>query len=170
MYDPGFDAFAKRLASRPSRRLFLRALPAAALGALWTVRGTSADWTGDWDSTAGPLVGGALATFKVCADHQCDRFRLWTTNPTTVAQLVALWEGRSQATIPNGALRRGPGLAAYNKPWSWHIDPVDVAMAETTTEVCDAEPSYVEEHLQEFLHVGRYCPWAAKLVALQDLR
>jgi hypothetical protein len=113
-----------------------------------------------------PLKGGALATFEVCGEHHCDRFRVWTTNPQTVAQLKALKNGTSHANIPIGPLAKGPGPAAYNKPWSWHFDPAKVSMTEVAIEACDGEPSYVEVHLADFLHLGSYCPWAAKLVAL----
>jgi len=41
-------------------------------------------------------------------------------------------------------------------------------MAETAIELCDALPSYVEENVDEFVEkVGRYCPWAAKVVELR---
>jgi hypothetical protein len=49
------------------------------------------------------------------------------------------------------------------------VDPQDIAMAQFAIEVCDATPSYVEENVDEFVErVGRYCPWAARLVELQD--
>jgi hypothetical protein len=49
--------------------------------------------------------------------------------------------------------------ADHNLPWSWHLDPEEIEMAEMTTEVCNGTPSYVEEHLDEFIEtVGRYCP------------
>jgi len=117
-------------------------------------------------SGAQGLKGGALATFQVCGEHHCDNFKLWTTNTQTVAQLKALQAGTSHANIPIGPLAKGPGPSAYNKPWSWHYDPVKVHMAELAAEACDGEPSYVEEHLADFLHLGSYCPWGAKLVAL----
>jgi hypothetical protein len=42
-------------------------------------------------------------------------------------------------------------------------------MADFTTEVCDARPSYVEENVGEFVdNVGRYCPWSARLVELRN--
>ncbi len=44
-------------------------------------------------------------------------------------------------------------------------------MAEVTIELCDGTPSYVEAHLDEWIEqVGRYCPWSARLVALEDRR
>ena len=64
---------------------------------------------------------------------------------------------------------RGPGRAAHNVPYGWHLDPQDVSLADFTMEVCDARPSYVEEKIGEFVgNVGRYCPWNARLVELRN--
>jgi hypothetical protein len=42
-------------------------------------------------------------------------------------------------------------------------------MGEAAIELCDGLPSYVEENVDEFVDgVGRYCPWAARLVELRD--
>lgn len=38
-------------------------------------------------------------------------------------------------------------------------------------EVCDGRPNYLDEHVDEFVDVvGRYCPWHARLVSVDDLR
>jgi hypothetical protein len=114
-----------------------------------------------------PLGGGVLATFELNDQH----FKVWVTNPQAIEQLLALRDSRSQAKIPNGKILRGSGEANYNAPWNWHLDPQDIEMAEMTTEVCDAEPDYVEANIAEFVDVvGRYCPWSANLVSLQDFR
>jgi hypothetical protein len=111
------------------------------------------------------LRGGALATFEV----EGERFRVWTTNPQTIHDLRDLQQGTSTANIPNGRILRGPGWARYNAPYRWHLDPQDITMAEVAIELCDGLPSYVDENVDEFVErVGRYCPWAAKLVELQD--
>ncbi|MEJ2212196.1 MAG: hypothetical protein P8129_24670, partial [Anaerolineae bacterium] len=111
----------------------------------------------------GELSGGVLATFDVNGEE----FRVWVTNPGTIQQLLDLASGEGGANIPNGRIQRGPGLADHNLPWSWHLDPQDIEMAEMTAEVCDGTPSYVEEHLDEFVDtVGRYCPWSARLVSV----
>jgi hypothetical protein len=79
--------------------------------------------------------------------------------------------GTSQATIPNGALLAGAGPASCNEPWSWHLDPEDFEMAEATIELCDGSPSLVEADRDAWIsQVGRFCPWGAELIALQDLR
>jgi hypothetical protein len=111
------------------------------------------------------LRGGALATFEVDGE----RFRVWTTNPQTIHDLHELQQGTSTANIPNGRILRGPGQAKHNAPYHWHLDPQDITMAEVAIEVCDGLPSYVEENVDEFVErVGRYCPWAAKLVELRE--
>lgn len=113
------------------------------------------------------LDGGVLATFEV----QSERFHVWTDDVETIDELEALEAGESEASIPNGVLRRGPGPGEYNAPWSWHMDPDEVEMAEATAEVCDGRPSFVESEVDYFVdEVGRYCPWSAELVGLQDLR
>jgi hypothetical protein len=112
------------------------------------------------------LQGGILATFDVNGEQ----FQVWVTNPETVQQILDLAAGASSAKFPNGRILRGPGPVDFNSPWSWHLDPGDIEMSEMTTEVCDGTPSYVEEHLDEFVDtVGRYCPWSARLVDVQDL-
>ncbi len=113
------------------------------------------------------LRGGVLATFDVHGET----FRVWTTNRQAIEQLFALARRESTATIPIGRLRAGPGRAAHNAPWSWHLDPEHFGLADFTIELCDARPSYVEENLFYFLvTVGSYCPWGAVLVDLRDFR
>ena len=108
-----------------------------------------------------------LATFEAAGDT----FKVWVTNPQTIEQLLALQAGTSAASIPNGRISAGPGAGDHNAPWTWHLDPEDIEMAEMTTEVCDGAPSYVEGNLSDFTDtVGRYCPWSAQLVALDDRR
>jgi hypothetical protein len=112
------------------------------------------------------LAGGVRATFDV----EGETFRLWTTNPLTIQGLFDLQAGTSRASIPNGPLLAGPGRGDHNLPWSWHLDPEDTEMAENTVEVCSGRPSFVEEELQAWLELGRYCPWSAELTELEDFR
>jgi hypothetical protein len=111
------------------------------------------------------LKGGVLATFEASGE----RFRVWVVNPQTIWDLYQLKRGESTANIPNGRILRGPGRSRHNAPYSWHLDPQDISMADVTVEVCDARPSYVEENVAEFVdNVGRYCPWNARLVELRN--
>lgn len=112
------------------------------------------------------LRGGVLATFEVAGEQ----FQAWVTNPQTVQQILDLAAGNSLANIPNGQILPGPGVADHNLPWSWHLDPEEIEMAEVATEVCDGLPSYVEQHLDEFVEsVGRYCPLSARLISVDVL-
>ena len=114
-----------------------------------------------------PLDGGILATFSV----EGETFRVWTDVDATIADILALQAGQSSATIPNGTLVRGAGPGDFNAPYSWHIDPTDLQMAELTIEVCSGTPSYVEANVDEWVDVvGQYCPWSAELVAVEDHR
>jgi hypothetical protein len=113
------------------------------------------------------LRGGVVATFR--STNQT--FKVFVTKPATITALFALQRGEATASIPNGRILRGSGAGAHNAPWSWHLDPVDVEMADATIELCDGSPSYVEANLTEYVEVvRRYCPWGATLVALQDYR
>ena len=112
------------------------------------------------------LEGGVLATFEVSGEA----FHAWVTSPTAIAQILDVRDGRSSATIPNGAIHAGAGVASHNHPWSWHFDPTDFQMAESTIELCDGRPSLVDSLLEDYLHGGRFCPWGARLVSVEDLR
>lgn len=112
------------------------------------------------------LSGGVLATFQVSGEP----FRVWVTNPETIQQIFDLRDGTSSASIPNGALHEGQGRADHNAPWAWHLDPEDIEMAEATIEICDGRPSLVDDMLEDYLDVGRFCPWGAELVSVEDFR
>lgn len=147
---------------RPGTRGAPSALPlSVALALVAACSGAPSDLDPD------ELAGGVLATFEVVDE----RFRIWMTNPETIQQVFDLRDGRSQASIPIGPVRLGPGRADHNLPWSWHIDPEQVAMAEATIELCDGRPSFVEEDVEGWIaSVGSYCPWSARLSSVQDFR
>jgi hypothetical protein len=119
------------------------------------------------------LDGGVVASFDVPTGDPVvvEHFRVWVTNPTTIDEMFAVLAGTSDMTIVSGKLGAGPGQGDHNVPWHWHLDPEDVVMASITIELCDAAPSYVEAHLDEYLEKGiRYCPWAGHLVDIVDHR
>jgi hypothetical protein len=111
------------------------------------------------------LTGGVLATFDVSGQ----RYSIFITNRETIEQVLALEAGQSAAAIPSGRVLRGE--VPYNKPWSWHIDPEDIHLAEITIELCDGTPSQVEANLDYWVEtVQRFCPWGASLLAVEDYR
>lgn len=147
----------------------MRSLPKTflALGVAATLVGSLGCGSDPAAPDRGELAGGVLATFDVSGEE----FHVWTDDGAAVQQLLDVEAGRSQATIPNGRLLEGPGRGEHNAPWSWHLDPQDLTMAEVTAEVCDGRPSFVESDLEYWLNeVGRFCPWSAELVELQDFR
>jgi len=58
------------------------------------------------------------------------------------------------------------GDGGFNQPGGWHYKPETVMMTEISTEVCDAEPHFVQENLDYWVNtVKYYCPWAAKIIS-----
>ncbi len=111
------------------------------------------------------LSGGVLATFDVVGEQ----YSIFISNEQTIEQVLAVQQGKSQATIPSGHLLKGS--VPYNQPWSWHVDSEDVQMAEVTIELCDGTPSQVEANLNYWVDtVKRFCPWNAKLINVEDFR
>jgi hypothetical protein len=57
----------------------------------------------------------------------------------------------------------------YNPEWSFHLDPNTIGFFEMQIEVCDANVTYVEEHLDEIggstLPRSFWCPWSSRLFA-----
>jgi hypothetical protein len=104
-----------------------------------------------------------IATFDV----QGEAFRVRIENSATIMQVRALEDGSGTATIPNGRILRG---SDGNAPWSWHLDPDDIEMAEFAIELCDGTPSLVEDDVDYWVDtVGRFCPWSATLVSVEEV-
>lgn len=105
---------------------------------------------------------GVLATFEVGAPNE--RFTVIITNEETIRKIKALKKGQSDESIPIGIVVRG--AVSYNKPWSWHIDPESIHMANATVEICDGLPSMVEAGLDVW---DGHCfgPWDARLISLE---
>jgi hypothetical protein len=113
------------------------------------------------------LRGGVLATFEVGQE----RFQVFVRNTAAIDRLFLVRSGVANGSIPNGRIRRGAGAAAHNAPRPWHLDPDDIEIADVAIEVCDGAPSYVDAHVDEYVSViGRYCPWGARLVSIEDYR
>ena len=63
-----------------------------------------------------------------------------------------------------GPLAVGDG--GHNTGWSWHFVPDAWEMTDTSMDLCDADPQFIEDTLQDWVKkIGRYCPKAARLVA-----
>lgn len=113
----------------------------------------------DSDSSA-PGEDGAVFVVEVESGEQ---FRIMLRDEAQIAEAEAL-VGASAQKIVNGALL--PGDGGFNAPWSWHMDPENVELADLTIELCDGRPSMVEADLDMWLGtVGRFCPWSSRIVA-----
>lgn len=96
-------------------------------------------------------------------DVNGEKFKVLVKNPLVAEELRKILRGE-RSGIVNGELRRGDG--GFNKPWSWHLDPDTVEVADVTIELCDGMPSFVESELDYWLNVvKRYCPWNTRVVA-----
>jgi hypothetical protein len=61
-----------------------------------------------------------------------------------------------------------PEQVWYNPKWSFHLNPETIGFFEYHAEVCDANVTYVEEHLAELwgsaLPNFFWCPWSSRLI------
>jgi hypothetical protein len=90
------------------------------------------------------------------------RFTLRAADPEAIDALRARMRSGERGVIL-GRIQRGDG--GFNAPWSWHIDPATVEVPDMSMELCDGQPSFVEENVDEFVDtVKYYCPWSAKVV------
>ena len=62
----------------------------------------------------------------------------------------------------NGVIAQGNG--GHNQPWSWHFVPDRWRLAEVSALYCSTAPEAVEENLDYWLRLGRFCPISAKVV------
>jgi len=53
--------------------------------------------------------------------------------------------------------------------WTWHPDPATPEWADFTVEVCDGHPSDVESNKEYWFGIG-FCPWSARVLAVEDSR
>ncbi len=64
-----------------------------------------------------------------------------------------------------GRITKAP--ADYNKNYLFHLDPNTIIFAENSPEVCDGNPRYMEEHLDEVGGSANpdaiWCPWSSFL-------
>ena len=60
----------------------------------------------------------------------------------------------------NGKIAYGNG--GHNLEWSWHFTPNQWSLAEMSIELCDGNPSLVEQEIDYWVGtVGRFCPWSS---------
>ena len=71
---------------------------------------------------------------------------------------------RDRRLYIHGPLAEGDG--GHNAGWGWHFVPGGWELTETSMDLCDAEPTFVQDALQDWIKkIGRYCPKGARLSA-----
>jgi hypothetical protein len=91
-----------------------------------------------------------------------DKFTVYATDPEAIHLLTDNYNGLNNMFV-SGRLVIGNG--GFNSPWSWHLDPDYVTMAEFSIELCDGTPSEVEHNLPYWLfQVETFCPWSSKVI------
>ncbi|MDQ3969827.1 MAG: hypothetical protein M3275_15705 [Thermoproteota archaeon] len=93
-----------------------------------------------------------------------DKFTVYATDPEAIQLLTDNYYGLNNMFV-TGRLVIGNG--GFNSPWSWHLDPDHVTMAEFAIELCDGTPSEVEHNLPYWLfQVETFCPWSSKVIEI----
>lgn len=103
--------------------------------------------------------GAIIVTLEVAGG---ERFRVELDEPADINIARTLFAGGTAPSIPDGRIVRGAN--AVNTGHDWTLDPADFDWADATAEACDGRPSDVD-HPDTWL-VARFCPWTAKVVAI----
>lgn len=92
-----------------------------------------------------------------------ETFHVLLRDPVRIAEAEAVLAG-GEPKLVLGRLQRGDG--GFNQPWSWHLVPESVELADLCAELFDGRPSFVEEDLDHWVDTVRFfCPWSGELVA-----
>jgi hypothetical protein len=92
-----------------------------------------------------------------------ETFVILITDLETVKLALENLNGKN-SKIPHGELSAGDG--GFNEPWSWHLVPDTVRMVDSSIEIYDGRPSFVENELEYWLDsLGFYSPWGGKVVS-----
>lgn len=93
-----------------------------------------------------------------------DRFKVYATDPEAIQLLTDNYYGLNNMFVMGGLVI---GNGGFNSPWSWHLDPDHVTMAEFSIELCDGTPAEVERNLPYWLfQVETFCPWSSKVIEI----
>ena len=123
------------------------------LTALWAVLVLGCD-----NSSSEPET---QAVFTVAVGEQT--FRVKASGEAAITALEARRQSGQEGVL-HGRLVRGNG--GFNEPWGWHLDPASITAPDFAIELCDGEPSFVEQELDYYLDsVKFYCPWGARVIA-----
>jgi hypothetical protein len=106
-------------------------------------------------------VPGDDALFRV--DVSGESFHVSVVDEAVIAEAERRIQEEDGVAIVIGTLARGDG--GFNQPWSWHMLPMTVQVADFSIEVCDGRPSMVEAEVDYWVDtVKQFCPWGGRLV------
>jgi len=104
--------------------------------------------------------------FKFDCPPDPQTFIIQLSDPGSIDEARAMLAGLQPARHIMGQIIKQP--AAYNPPWSYHLEPSTIQFFSAAIEVCDANIAAVEEHLDEacgaFLPGCTWCPWRSRLI------
>ena len=125
-----------------------------------------------------PLVVLVLLLSAACGGPPEFVFSLPTTEGDVVSfvattsdpdVLAAVREELDRANADRSFYILGPlaeGDGGHNPGWGWHFVPDAWELTDTSMDLCDADPQFIEDTLQDWIKkIGRYCPKGARLVA-----
>src|SRR5262245_14508185 len=84
-------------------------------------------------------------------------FTVQVVTETFVMCITGPGATRLEAETVHGKKRMFPSgqmesvLGGFNFTWNWHYSPQSVLMVEASIEVCDGRPSYVSEHVADYV-------------------
>ncbi len=109
-------------------------------------------------------AGGALIGFRIVGES----LTVWITDDAFIDE-AKRHLATGSARIPIfGGLFDGRDC---DPQWTWHVDPANVMFADAAIEVCDGLPSHIEANKTYWLQTVRsYCPWSARVFAVDDRR
>ena len=99
--------------------------------------------------------------------RQDQEFVFELTDPEKIQQALDILSGKEASKVHvMGRIVKRP--MPYNSKWEYHLDPASISFLAMAIEVCDADMSYVQDHLDEaggaFLPGAYWCPWNSKLM------
>lgn len=87
------------------------------------------------------------------------------TDATLISKARAVIAGKTGEHV-QGTIVAKP--VPYNPGWAFHLEPSSIRFFVFAMEVCDANVTYVAEHLAEvgtdFLPNDHWCPWSSEIV------
>lgn len=110
--------------------------------------------------TADPAAPSGPTEFGVEVSRT--RFVVRSADPATTGALEARRRSRTPGMI-SGLVVKGNG--GFNTPWSWHLAPESIIVADVSIELCDGTPDMIEANVDAWIAgPRRFCPWSAVVV------